>query len=53
VKPFFITKILRSRLTGLTVWKNFIRRASFKERESYICVVDGEETFKLVSPVYK
>lgn len=52
-KPEFITKILRNRLTGLTVWSSFTRKPEYKERERYYCVVYGTEEFKLISPVYK
>eukprot|EP00347_Sterkiella_histriomuscorum_P022824 403337013 len=52
-RPDFITKILRNRLTGLTVWSQFRRAPEYKERERYYCVVSGIEEFRLVSPVYK
>lgn len=53
VKPMFMSQILRNRLIGLTIWKDFIRKAEYKDREIYTCVVDGRETFILVSPIYK
>lgn len=37
----------------MTIWKNFIRKTEFKDRERYICVVAGKEEFKMVSPLYK
>lgn len=52
-KPTFITRILRNRLTGLTMWSHFTRKPEFKDRERYYCVVSGVEEFRLVSPVYK
>jgi len=52
-KPTFITKLLRNRMTGLTIWRDFKRQAEFKNRERYFCVVMGIEEFRLVSPVYK
>lgn len=48
-----MTKILRNRMTGITIWSEFTRKAEFKERERYFCVVSGREEFRLVSPVYK
>ncbi len=48
VKPSFITKILRNRLTGLTIWPNFVRKPEMKDRERYYCVVQGREEFRLV-----
>ncbi len=53
VKPIFMSSILRNRLIGLTIWKDFIRKAEYNDREAYTCVVDGEESFILVSPIYK
>jgi hypothetical protein len=53
IKPSFITKILRNRLTGVTIWPNFIRKPELKDRERYYCVVDGKEEFRIVSPIYK
>jgi hypothetical protein len=53
VKPVFMSSILRNRLIGLTIWKDFIRKAEYKDREVYTCVVDGEESFILVSPIFK
>lgn len=52
-KPTFISRILRNRLTGLTIWKDFVRKPEYKDRERYICVVDGTEEFRMVSPLYK
>jgi len=52
-KPTFITKLLRNRMTGLTIWSDFQRQAEWKNRERYICVVQGTESFRLVSPIYK
>jgi hypothetical protein len=53
-KPEFIQKILRPRMTTLTVWPYFNgRRPAVSERERYYCVVKGEEEFRIVSPVYK
>lgn len=54
VRPTFISKVLRARHTGLTIWPQFVgRKAEVRERERYICVVHGKEEFRLVSPVYK
>ena len=53
IKPTFITKVLRNRLTGITIWKPFIRTPEYKERDRYYCVVSGLEEFRLVSPIYK
>lgn len=53
IKPSFLAKVLRNRLTSITIWPNFLRKPEFKDRERYICVVSGSETFKMVSPVYK
>ena len=53
VKPGFITKVLRNRLTGLTIWPNFVRKPEFKDRERYYCVIQGKEEFRMVSPIYK
>ena len=41
IKPSFITKILRNRLTGMSIWPNFQRKAEVKDRERYYCVVAG------------
>jgi hypothetical protein len=53
VKPLFISNLVRNRATGLTIWKSFDRKSEYKEKERYHCVVKGEETFRIVSPVYK
>ena len=54
VRPLFIAKALRARHTGLTVWPHFSdRRPEVRDRERYICVISGNEEFRLVSPVYK
>jgi hypothetical protein len=53
IKPSFLSKILRNRLTSITIWQNFLRKPEFKDRERYICVISGAETFKMVSPVFK
>lgn len=52
-RPEFITKIIRNRKTGITIWSDFRRMAEFMERERYFCVVSGKEEFRLASPVYK
>ena len=60
IRPEFISKVLRARHTGLTVWPDFantngqaVRRPEVRDRERYVCVVKGSEEFRLVSPVYK
>ena len=54
VRPLFISKALRARHTGLTVWPSFDdRRPEFSNRERYVCLVSGIEEFRLVSPVFK
>ena len=53
VKPTFITKMLRNRLLALTIWKDFVRKPEYFERERYVCVLDGTEHFKMVSPIFK
>ncbi len=53
IKPEFLSKILRNRHTGLTMWLDFPRKPEYKERERYFCVLNGNEKFKLVSPIYK
>lgn len=52
-KPFFLSKLLRNRLIGLTIWQPFRRSPEFKDRERYVCVIDGIEEFRMVSPLYK
>jgi hypothetical protein len=53
-RPQFIGKVLRSRFTGITVWPSFPgRKPEVRDRERYLCVIKGEEEFRLVSPVYK
>jgi hypothetical protein len=53
-RPAFISKVIRPRFTGLTVWPTFSgRRPEVRDRERYFCVVRGREEFRLVSPVYK
>jgi hypothetical protein len=53
IKPGFISSLVRNRATGLTVWKDFERKPEYKDRERYFCVVDGQESFRMVSPIYK
>ena len=53
VKPQFITKVLRNRLTGLTIQPNYVRKPEYKERERYYCVINGREEFRIVSPIFK
>lgn len=52
-KPHYISKLLRNRLTGITIWRDFAREPEFKDRERLICVIDGTEEFRMVSPIYK
>ena len=52
-KPSFITKVLRNRYFGLTIWSHFERIPEWKDKERYLCVVKGKEEFRLVSPVFK
>jgi hypothetical protein len=44
-KPAFITSILKSKSTAVSVWsKDFERRPKYNgDREKYICVLSGEE----------
>ena len=53
IKPGFIANLVRNRNTGITIWSDFNRKPEFKERERYFCVVQGQETFRVVSPIYK
>ena len=53
IKPAFIANLVRNRATGLTIWKDFERKPEYKDRERYFCVVSGQESFRLVSPIYK
>ena len=52
-KPTYLQKVLRNRLTGLTIWAPFNRKPEFKDRERLYCVLKGKEQFKFVSPAYK
>ncbi|CDW89807.1 UNKNOWN [Stylonychia lemnae] len=52
-KPNFLSKILRNRLTGMTMWAPFVRKPEYKDKERYVCVIKGSEQFRMVSPVYK
>ena len=53
VKPTYIAKLLRNRLTGMTIWSDFNREPEWKDRERFACVIDGIEEFRMVSPIYK
>jgi hypothetical protein len=53
IKPAFISNLVRNRATGITIWRDFERRPEFKDRERYYCVIQGQENFKMVSPIYK
>jgi len=53
IKPSFLTKILKNRIIALTMWQDYLRKPEFKEKERYFCVIDGVESFKMVSPVFK
>ncbi len=53
IKPVFLSKILRTRQIGLTIWAYFYRKPEWKDRERYVCVIEGREEFKLVSPAFK
>lgn len=52
-RPSFLSKMLRNRLTGLTIWGDFDRIPERKDKERYFCVIKGEEHFRMVSPVFK
>ena len=53
IEEFPLSSILRYRGTFLTIWSDFNRRAKRILNERYICVMKGQETFKLVSPIYR
>lgn len=54
-KPSFMTSILKSKSTAVSVWfKDFERRPKYNgNREKYICLLSGEEQFRIVGPAYK
>lgn len=45
--------MLRARERTYTQWKNFQRRPKKIIHEHHICLIDGKETFVLVSPIYR
>jgi len=51
-KPDFM-HFTRKRRTMMTIWPNFIRHPGYKLEEQVVCVVVGQETFKIVGPAYK
>ena len=40
-KPPFFSKLLRNRASAITIWSDFRRKAEFKDRERYFCVING------------
>eukprot|EP00350_Pseudokeronopsis_sp_OXSARD2_P004529 CAMPEP_0170548412 /NCGR_PEP_ID=MMETSP0211-20121228/6740_1 /TAXON_ID=311385 /ORGANISM="Pseudokeronopsis sp., Strain OXSARD2" /LENGTH=167 /DNA_ID=CAMNT_0010853963 /DNA_START=494 /DNA_END=997 /DNA_ORIENTATION=+ len=52
-RPSFIAKSVPNRLIGLTIWKNFTRKAEYEYRESLVCLLSGKEQFILISPIFK
>ena len=45
--------LLRSRAKLFTQWKSFQRRPKKINHEQYICMIAGQEEFKLVSPIFR
>jgi len=35
------------------MWGPFIRKPEYKDKERYVCVLNGKEQFRMVSPIYK
>ena len=48
-----ISQILRLRKKTISIWSDFIRRPRKLSTENYICVVKGQEQFKIVSPIFR
>ena len=37
----------------MTFWSDFVRKIRRLENENWICIIRGQERFKMVSPIYK
>ena len=48
-----LSEILRQRNTLYTNWADFNRRPKKLVHEQYICVLKGQENYKLVSPIFR
>lgn len=48
-----IQEIMRPRRKLLTIWKDFNRRPKKIVNEQYICVVKGQERYRIVSPIFR
>jgi len=48
-----LAEIMRKRNVLLTSWKDFNRVPKKIENEQYICVVKGQEQYKIVSPIFR
>ena len=48
-----LSEIMRTRKKMLTVWKDFNRRPKKVTNEQYVCVVRGQERFRIVSPIFR
>ena len=48
-----IGQILRQRNTLYTNWVDFKRRPKKIVNEQYICVLKGQEEYKIVSPIFR
>lgn len=48
-----IQEIMRPRRKLLTVWQDFNRRSRKIVNEQYICVVAGQERYRIVSPIFR
>jgi len=51
--PHYIGSILPLESTTLTLWAKFRRKPKFNWHEKLVCIIEGQETIKMVSFVYK
>lgn len=51
--PEFLSRYLRLQKIGLTMWGEFERRPTFNLKERVVCMVQGKETFRMVSSIFK
>jgi len=51
--PEFLGKFLKLHKVGLTLWGDFSRRPVFNLKERYVCMIKGNEKFRLVNAIFK
>lgn len=51
--PSYLSAFLRLEKIGFTLWQAFRRKPHFNRKERLVCLLQGEEKFRMVSMAYK